>query len=592
MSTTKNVTTLIKKSVVASTVPTTSNLVIGELAVNHADGKLYAVHTTSGVVDGVTLLNPAGGGGSFDGSNVAITGGSISGVTLSTPGDIVVNGMTIGLGNNATASNIAFGTRALNVINADPGDTTNGFNVAIGTDALGRQVSGRNNLAIGSGALVSLTAAGYNTAIGGGTLGGLTTGQFNIGIGSFAGGGGFETNYLTTGSNNMYFGYQTVPASNNESNFLRIGTASTGVQAIHVGTNSGSKNTINTNISIGQNAYQNGVYSQNNVVIGPNAGQNLGATAIAGSFVVGNAYKIISSGTTDFTLIGSANSNVGTTFTATGVGSGSGTAAPTAAERSVIIGQNAATKSTVGARNVVVGRGAMQWNTTGYRNTAIGQGAQTYTQGFYNTTVGQGAGFYLPGNYNSAIGAAALLAEGYAFAGYFEIGQQYMIADAQNTNWTSIGAANSSEGTIFTATGSGTGNGSAALLNTAYGNRNVGVGYRAGAGATSSGSATKGNDNIYVGYQTAPLTKIDTNCIVIGSSAVGLGSNSTVIGNSSTTITKVFGKLIINDAPASSIGAAGDVAGMIAVDANYIYHCTATYDGSTSIWKRLAGTTW
>jgi hypothetical protein len=46
----------------------------------------------------------------------------------------------------------------------------------------------------------------------------------------------------------------------------------------------------------------------------------------AGSFVVGHTYKITTVGTTDFTLIGAADSVVGTIFTATGVGTGTGTA--------------------------------------------------------------------------------------------------------------------------------------------------------------------------------------------------------------------------------------------------------------------------
>ncbi len=46
----------------------------------------------------------------------------------------------------------------------------------------------------------------------------------------------------------------------------------------------------------------------------------------AGSFIVGNYYKITSIGTTDFTLIGAATNTVGLTFIATGVGSGTGTA--------------------------------------------------------------------------------------------------------------------------------------------------------------------------------------------------------------------------------------------------------------------------
>ena len=44
--------------------------------------------------------------------------------------------------------------------------------------------------------------------------------------------------------------------------------------------------------------------------------------------------------------------------------------------------------------------------------------------------------------------------------------------------------------------------------------------------------------------------------------------------------------------PTSSIGAAGDGAGMIAWDGSYIYICTAAYDGSTAIWKRVALSTY
>jgi len=46
----------------------------------------------------------------------------------------------------------------------------------------------------------------------------------------------------------------------------------------------------------------------------------------AGSFVSGNWYQIVSTGDTDFTLIGAADSTVGTQFLSTGVGSGTGTA--------------------------------------------------------------------------------------------------------------------------------------------------------------------------------------------------------------------------------------------------------------------------
>ena len=44
--------------------------------------------------------------------------------------------------------------------------------------------------------------------------------------------------------------------------------------------------------------------------------------------------------------------------------------------------------------------------------------------------------------------------------------------------------------------------------------------------------------------------------------------------------------------PSSSVGSTGDVAGMIAWDANYIYVCTAAYDGSSAVWKRVALSTY
>ena len=51
------------------------------------------------------------------------------------------------------------------------------------------------------------------------------------------------------------------------------------------------------------------------------------SNVVAGSFVVGTTYEIMSVGDTDFTLIGAAANTIGETFVATGVGAGTGTAA-------------------------------------------------------------------------------------------------------------------------------------------------------------------------------------------------------------------------------------------------------------------------
>jgi hypothetical protein len=44
--------------------------------------------------------------------------------------------------------------------------------------------------------------------------------------------------------------------------------------------------------------------------------------------------------------------------------------------------------------------------------------------------------------------------------------------------------------------------------------------------------------------------------------------------------------------PATAQGSPGDIAGMTAADSNYFYWCIDTYDGSTAIWRRVAGSSW
>lgn len=49
-----------------------------------------------------------------------------------------------------------------------------------------------------------------------------------------------------------------------------------------------------------------------------------------GALVIGTEYKILTTGDTDFTLVGAADSDPDTVFTATGVGAGTGTVVATA----------------------------------------------------------------------------------------------------------------------------------------------------------------------------------------------------------------------------------------------------------------------
>jgi hypothetical protein len=79
--------------------------------------------------------------------------------------------------------------------------------------------------------------------------------------------------------------------------------------------------TINKNILIAKVSQVSGVKFVSSL--------SITTTKTAGSFVTGTSYTIATAGTTNFTLIGAANSTVGTVFTATGPGAGTGTATAT-----------------------------------------------------------------------------------------------------------------------------------------------------------------------------------------------------------------------------------------------------------------------
>ena len=90
-------------------------------------------------------------------------------------------------------------------------------------------------------------------------------------------------------------------------------------------------------------------YSDSDVTINDGVqftGHNNGAIVTAGAFVVGSVYKIVTPGTTDFTVIGSTDSVTGTTFTATGIGTGIGTA--TISSATVTISSNVSISPTPG----------------------------------------------------------------------------------------------------------------------------------------------------------------------------------------------------------------------------------------------------
>jgi len=223
------------------------------------NGKQSAITlTTTGTSGAATLVGSTlnipqysgGGSGSPAGSNTQIqynNSGSFGASSAFTfDGAILnVNGVKVGRGASAIASNTAVGDGALTSNTTGTNNTAVGSgagysmaggaentffgyqagysnssgtnNVAVGSQALKNGGSGSNCIAIGVSALVSCYGA-QNIAIGTSVLSGITNANANIGIGISAlfnqtasdnnvAVGGFAGNQITTGGNNICIGY-------------------------------------------------------------------------------------------------------------------------------------------------------------------------------------------------------------------------------------------------------------------------------------------------------------------------------------------------------------------------------------------------
>jgi hypothetical protein len=120
----------------------------------------------------------------------------------------------------------------------------------------------------------------------------------------------------STATDNVGFGHQTLYSN------------TTGIHNMALGGNALFSNTTGyDNTANGYSSLNNTTTGYQNTANGYASLNNSGFKETAGNFITGVSYTIISSGTTDFTLIGAANSTAGTIFIATGAGTGTGTAA-------------------------------------------------------------------------------------------------------------------------------------------------------------------------------------------------------------------------------------------------------------------------
>ena len=169
-------------------------------------------------------------------------------------------------------------------------------------------------------------------------------------------------------------------------------------------------------------------------------------TITAGAFVVGSTYTIKTVGTTDFTLVGSADSVIGTVFTATGVGIGTGTADTNGAV--VLI----ATMASAATFNVSLYASARQ-HVEVLTEAGFSQAYANMHLESHASATGKRSDLF-----KKSLGLTTVT------AGAFVVGTVYTILTVGTptaTDYTLIGAADSNIGTVFTATGVGAGDGKA-----------------------------------------------------------------------------------------------------------------------------------
>lgn len=120
---------------------------------------------------------------------------------------------------------------------------------------------------------------------------------------------------------------------------------------------------------------------------------------------------------------------------------------------------------------------------------------------------------------------------------------------------------------------------------------NIGTSANDGTGDSLRAAFDKANDNFNELYAAgAAGSNLDLSDNDIGVKTSDADGGIRLVPNGTGTVSVQDDSLTIASARtiASQTGNAGDVAGMICWDANYVYVCTADYDGSTAIWKRAA----
>ncbi len=201
----------------------------------------------------------AGGGG-----NIIDTLDQTTNAGATSTRDIYLQGVRVGRGAGAIATNTALGENALGA------NTTGSKNTAIGDDALAINSTSTDNVAVGTGALaLNTTGAGFNTAVGVIVLGKNTTGYSNTGVGSYS------MQEMQSGNNNTSVGVvalrdNTSGLSNTAIGAFALAKSQTGIYNTAIGANALTNlvGGATRNVAIGTFSLQQSISGEYNTAVG------------------------------------------------------------------------------------------------------------------------------------------------------------------------------------------------------------------------------------------------------------------------------------------------------------------------------------
>lgn len=456
-------------------VPSTSDMEVGELAVNTADKKIYMRDNTSGASSIVEVANASGGSAADD-----ITTGSSAVEIATTTGNITID---------AQGSDT-------DIIFKGTDDTTDITALTLDMSEVGKAIfnagaSFSNDVTMANGII---TSSGQNL--------------------NLQAPNNKHAQIKDPSGNIVIRADRTGFAELRESGNTKLATTSTGVD-------------ITGNIAVTGNVDGRDVSADGTKLDGIEASADVtDTTNVVAALTAGSNINIAGDGTISASGGGGVTSDAdNNTLAGTGalanVTSGQGT-------HNTAFGKDALNDVTTGDFNTAVGSLALDANTDQGRSTAVGYKALSkLSSGFHNTAVGSEAGQNISNGSNNVVMGYAAGYYGTSFNGNVSIGNSSMFNSTTSQRNVAIGDTALYGNTYNIDVDNNVAIGYSALRNiNDGGHNNVGIGY------STAYDITTGDDNVTIGYESARgLTTGGQNVFIGSGAAKGDGSNA-VTGSS------------------------------------------------------------